>query len=991
LRAVNQEQQQAALGLTAADTIKTAGLLGATFAVTGRAVPLDGDRIRLEARLIVVETVETRASATAEGSARKELDALLQRLAEQLTSGGVLGAAETTAPPSPGKAIRPEALIMFYEGLHACASGQPVLGIAFFMNAHGLDDTFDAARTWEVRAYEMAGLMKEAALAAEVFSIRRGFPSGAVKPSHGPARAGKRVVAVLPPAVDGGPGQRGRAAEADPSGLRLLIEKRLVADGGVRVFCPEGIRDAVAEQDAQLGEFFARQHVARYGQWLAVDALLLCRVDHAQGTQWQVRLSAIDPIGATSLADESSTCGTGELPRTVEALAVKAAGEWASRDSGSGATRPAPRPTSAPLTKEDLARLPAHSELAAALDVLSRGAANRGTYKALVDAYNKPGMDRLAALELERLLDGLDPKGSTAEADHYETLLWIHDFFNAGQNKKTCVRFVPDLKLAKLTDVLWARYPDAPSTICAFYFLALEAWRAAHWQETARYAAQAAAAVEKRAARLGTMPEPDSQVAAAACYMQGDSLLHLGLADEARLALTRADKLRRTKMFPTWIRYDGNRTDATLHIFQSCGPALDEAIDLLLRPAPGTDGSRSYAGLRQRLTTELVQKLGRRMPDVATALLKDLTATWAADPDVSRGAEPPCVDVANACLSRLKDDPRAETLAHETASAYAAYSKFSPEAPIATGDVQTLTRRLSTVMSVYQSAAGSRDQVTNAGWARWVCPRFEEPWPPDLGLQILQGLPCLPEPFENALRRLAARAPGYRPCKMAEMWANCVEARFRAGAYDKAMADYREVIRLDPTLSLEGKPGCRSGPLLEARQRLDEIVVEVAFAEAPDTAVQRVNALRGELCPPAERSYPPEMYGWFNVAARHQRRGQHETALVCCERVLELLQDPTQCRRAGERDRILGSTLFYKAKCLAELGRRADAARTCRELSLAYGDAKFEVVSDVTLGGWGFQHVPIGVAAAQLAEMLHADATKADDKSPSQRHQERSQ
>ena len=76
------------------------------------------------------------------------------------------GAATADLPP-PGRAFKPEALIMFYRGLNACAQGRPEIAVAWFMNSAALDPDFAPPLLWEIRAYEMAGFEQHARLCRE--------------------------------------------------------------------------------------------------------------------------------------------------------------------------------------------------------------------------------------------------------------------------------------------------------------------------------------------------------------------------------------------------------------------------------------------------------------------------------------------------------------------------------------------------------------------------------------------------------------------------------------------------------------------------------------------------------------------------------------------------------------------------------------------------------------------------------------------------------
>src|ERR1035437_9024544 len=157
IHAVLGEQRLAVDAFTAPGQLKLAALLNARHLVTGRILPLNDGRVRVEAAAFSVEAIETVVTAASEGAFPKELPGTVRSLARTLASKLTAPGAAATDLPPPAQAFKPEALIMFYRGLNACARGQPELGIACFMNAETLDPDFAAPVLWETRAFELAG------------------------------------------------------------------------------------------------------------------------------------------------------------------------------------------------------------------------------------------------------------------------------------------------------------------------------------------------------------------------------------------------------------------------------------------------------------------------------------------------------------------------------------------------------------------------------------------------------------------------------------------------------------------------------------------------------------------------------------------------------------------------------------------------------------------------------------------------------------------
>lgn len=103
------EQRLAADPLTAPDQLKLAALLNARHLITGKILPLDNGRVRVEASAFSVEAIETVVTAASEGAFPRDLPqtvrSLAQTLAGKLKAPGAAPAdlPRSPAPPNPNR------------------------------------------------------------------------------------------------------------------------------------------------------------------------------------------------------------------------------------------------------------------------------------------------------------------------------------------------------------------------------------------------------------------------------------------------------------------------------------------------------------------------------------------------------------------------------------------------------------------------------------------------------------------------------------------------------------------------------------------------------------------------------------------------------------------------------------------------------------------------------------------------------------------------
>ena len=527
IHAVLNEQRLAVSGQTAKDYLTVAKLLNAQFLITGRVVPLDGGRFRVEAGAFSVEAVETEATATSEGDFPKELSRVLKDAAKQIatklpTRNGFTGETEQTI-----RAPKPESLIMFYHGLNACASANPESGAAYFMNAAALDPDFTVPLLWEIKAYEMAGLPQHAAIRRnELADILK--PLGMAGATNISEISTRPVLAVLNPVVN--------AAGFDGASIAGDLKRTLLAENQVRVFAFEGIGAAVAEQDLRLSSFFASQDASRYGRWLTVDALLLCQVNPSERGAAQIELSLVNPMNASVMARNQRTMSLAELPAQIPGALKELVGDWLKHPKENSAL-PVTAESPAVKAKDQNSDLrPVYQGLLNALTQLRREPNKSDSHRALADAFASVGRPRLAAYEIEQCLKLLDIHAPGADGIYLGTHRWL---FWEPSPASGAAGLVDRKLIDQMIEQLLTTYPKTLAAGCMRYNLAVTAWRGKNWPEAISQAQQAREILQSlianydRKATGVNRGDEELEMAAATYFLEGSSLRETGGREEA--------------------------------------------------------------------------------------------------------------------------------------------------------------------------------------------------------------------------------------------------------------------------------------------------------------------------------------------------------------------------------------------------------------------------------------------------------------------------
>jgi tetratricopeptide (TPR) repeat protein len=326
IQAVLSERKMAVGGMADTDCKSVATILGAKFLVTGKVIPLEGGKCRIEASAFSVETIETVATGVGEGTLPKELPVVLQKVADGITAGLSKDRhAGTVARQTGVRSPDPEALIAYYKGLDAYSEGYPEIAAAWFLDSVGLDANFAPAQLWEIKAYRTAGLESHARIREkEIAGLlkRLGIEAAHTNGTSGPDARG---VALLKPSLVL---LAGHAPVVDVALLTAALKQGALGAKSVRLFDPVNIVDSLVEQDRTLSGLFSPQGGVRYGQWSMVDALLLCRVEEQPDGKLLLSLSLCDPMSSVVQAEEWGTAAVSEIEKTVQTYSDRLLKTW---------------------------------------------------------------------------------------------------------------------------------------------------------------------------------------------------------------------------------------------------------------------------------------------------------------------------------------------------------------------------------------------------------------------------------------------------------------------------------------------------------------------------------------------------------------------------------------------------------------------------------------------------------------------------------------
>jgi len=647
IHAVLAEQRLASNGRTAENCLTIAKLLNAQYLITGKVVPLAGDRFRVEAGAFSVEAVETELTATGEGDFPKELSRVAQEVAKQIAKKIPTRSHEFPDKTQPTThAPKPESLIMFYRGLNACARGQPSWGAAYFMNAASLDSEFTVPLLWEIKAYEMAGLTQPAAIRREELAeVLKRLGVETAGRTNLPALSSKPVLAVLNPVVATGSGIEAASLDAD-------LTHALLATDQVRVFAFQGIGSAIAEQDLRLSSFFNSQNAPRYDRWLASDGLVLGRVCPAKKNLVSLELSLVNPVNASVMACVQRTVATTTLSGQIPAIVGELLAAWTNRLVTANTSVETPEPSASPSDNGNTDLRPVYRDLVAAMAQVRCEPGKSDSHRALADAFAATGRTRLAAYEIEQCLKTLDIHAPHADTTYLGTHRWL---FWEPSPASGAVGLVDPRAIDHLIEQLLTTYPQTLAAGCMRYNLAVSAWRTEKWADAITQAQQCRQVMQPIIAlydRNNTTVnggECDYEIAAATYFLEGASLDKLGKPEAARAVSHRGlDFMQAFKVRNFCLPF---------------GPFIGDFFGPQRVYGYGGDAP----GIQTRLEEELA-KLGEKIsrPPPAESLPVAATKTPGADwiqkgqLEIQKGNYPPvleCYQKAMAAGASIKDCP----------------------------------------------------------------------------------------------------------------------------------------------------------------------------------------------------------------------------------------------------------------------------------------------------------------------------------------------
>lgn len=1012
IHAVLNEQRLTANGQITTDRLTIANLLNAQYLITGKVVPLDGGRFRIEAGAFSVESVETGLTASGEGDFPKELSRVVQDVAKQIAkklpthSSGLTDKTQTIT-----RAPKPESLIMFYRGLNACASGQPGWGAAYFMNAASLDSDFTVPVLWEIKAYEMERLPELAAIRREEMAdVLKHLGVETAGRTNLLTLSSKPVLAVLNPVVTAGTGIEATSLAAD-------LTHALLATDQVRVFAFEGIGSAIAEQDLRLSSFFANQRAPRYGRWLASDGLVLGRVSPAKRNLVSLVLSLVNPVNASVMARVQRTGSPTVLPTQIPAIVGELLTTWTNRLVIANTSMETPETSTNQSNNVNTDLRPIYRGLVAALAQVRREPGKSDSHRALANAFAATGRTRLAAYEIEQCLKTLDIHAPHADTTYLGTHRWL---FWEPSPASGAVGLVDQRLIDHLIDQLLTTYPDSLAAGCMRYNLAVTAWKAENWREAATQAEQSRQIMQPIIAQYDRKNttvnggELDCEIAAATYFLEGASLGKLSKPEEAGLVF-----------------HQGLDFMETFKVRDFClpmGPFIGDFFGTERVYGYGGDSPGIRTRLEQalssfhdnstRLTGEDLITQARETVAATKKLASHLNAAGSIDgPSSIQAAWLQSAKKISDLLEQVPPADNTDLCALLTEAQYCISAAYGAPAaskrPIVekcvatflkkrgtnaadTNSLPSLAKTSDTIVRIYclYLASHSRRDYEDAGWEEdaWseVKPLFLARPTVDDRVKLLQLLVAEGTPhhfkFDQASKSLldgianvsGVKQPGVKETALGDVY-------FQNHRYQDALDCYSKAVAQGATVAQ-----C-SG--------LGTALLEVALEKNRDQPGKEIETLRRQLgFPPVEASW----VDWFTAGRKYQTSHQYDIqkAAACYRGALNFLEHPEQMgiyhlEKQPKCDHIAlrwGPSLsevdllwsenynkrwcnaaYYLAHCLIELDQKEEAAQWLRQIAIKEGGDTIFLLTTGNWNGGSGQEVQLGVRAAELLKQLHQE------------------
>jgi tetratricopeptide (TPR) repeat protein len=984
IHAVLAEQRLATSGRMAENSLTIAKLLNVRFLITGKVIPLAGERFRVEASVFSVETVETAVSAAGEGNFPKDLSQVVQQVANQIAKKlpARSGFSAETQPPI--RAPKPEALIHFYRGLNACAAGQPEWGAAYFINAASLDPDFTVPLLWEIKAYEMAGLPQFADIRRQELVPLLGTNAIVTPAIHTTNAHPRPVLALLDPMVGV------QTEEFDAASLAGGIKQALLADNRVRLFAFEGIGAAVAEQDLRLSSFFTSQNAPRYGRWLTADALVFCHIKPAETGKVEIELSLINPVNASVMARVQRVQSATTLPSILQSLTRELLALWLKQPKAATA-RMTTLETFTTKAKGEYPDLrPIYRDLANALGAVQQEPGKSDLHRSLANAFGATGRPRLAAFEIEQCLKRLDIHAPHADTTYLGTHRWL---FWEPSPASSAAGLVNPAAITNLIGQLLSVYPNSLAAGCMRYNLAVTAWQSKDWPEAVTQAKQSRQFLQSLVAHYdrdtqtgANRGEVEFEMIAATFFVEGASLRESGKREESRLVF-----------------HQGLDFMQTFKVRNFCLP-LGPYIGDFFGPERVYGCGGNPPGIRTRLEQELVaiegkpfRPLGLNLPEDAADLVSATNApnrtaeNWLQcaeqivgmmDGATTNAAEDfrSLLGSGGTCLSKARekgaDTSKLRMAADKLVSTFKTKKIFTDEKSFAESE-SMLVETAKQIQSVYTGAGLKTDT-----WQQ-IEPLLNPPYPVELHLDLLQQMSWEPERFAQELSRATDRVRA-EPTNAATAWLKLGQTYFQKQRYLETVDCYQQAVaRGVPVMSCPG---------------LATALLEIALernVEHPADEIEKLRNQRG--LPPIQASWVE----WFGTGRKFQTARQFdlEKAVACYRGAMDFLEHPEQrgvyrlekepcCERWNLRwglsigevdlrwtqkyDERWYSAAFYLAHCLIKLNRKEEAALWLRQIAIKVGgDSGIPLLERDTWNSSGWSSANLGVRSAELLQDLH--------------------
>lgn len=751
-------------------------MLGATYLLTGVAETTGVSRLRLSGSLTRVETAEQVAAFSTEGEYKKELQALVARWVEGLAKGLSPNTSRIEEKPSTQiNPIKPEALMLFQQGVDACAARKPALAVGFFLNAHIMDPRLRAAKEWEAHAYELGGLTRHAASVRQHAALSDPSEPGIVS-KQVPTQDVQRVVTVLTPVWLAGTNLTAVGIAAlSVTAMKQVVEEAALTCKGIRLYRPDLLAASVAETDRQLSLQFNPYGVSRYARWLMSDITLYSTVSPSAGGKIQVEIGLLDAPTAQRL---------NTLSRQVERDQVAASLCDAVRECLStpktqpGDTSPSNvRHPCIPLSESDIDQLPAAKFFTRALDMRMRGVETISVGQVLTDHYTSTKMPDLAAVELDFALRKIEEHNPEMDHQLFLTYWWCKGYgywsmLGAGDaglregiplTAESLYEATSEAFRKRIDAIRERLLSDFPSSLCTYAVYhqeAMIAYQAERWERCASYASAALQALEGSAqagstgrvdmfAFLKTEESTRALLEINCLYLRCAACRHLGSYEQATKTLDLIDeRLRKNNeihplcVITPVVSYndDNDRVRVSFGQYRTTGylgesierereeQVIDRKNHLSLQALATRD-----AVLASRV--EALQKREAKTPTEHLAFLRDVADVWAELPPVTYARCP----LAEHTIKRipgisLQPIEERQTIAHNLAQNYLKATGMNPERLSDHRDLEACASRMKFIIECYSSLGIG---IESMAWLdRWL----DESAAPTFGRDLLDAV-----------------------------------------------------------------------------------------------------------------------------------------------------------------------------------------------------------------------------------------------------------